>query len=51
MTMSTARQSIVPPPFHAFYDAYRFSPTTRVGDTIWVSGQVGIGPDMKTGEG
>ncbi|RKE36489.1 enamine deaminase RidA (YjgF/YER057c/UK114 family) [Paraburkholderia sp. BL23I1N1] len=51
MTMSTTRQSIIPPPFQAFYDAYHFSPATRVGDTIWVSGQVGIGPDMKAGEG
>ncbi|MGF6855931.1 RidA family protein [Paraburkholderia sp. CI3] len=51
MTTSTRRQSIVPPPFQAFYDAYHFSPATRVGDTIWVSGQVGIGPDMKAGEG
>ncbi|KFX67286.1 RidA family protein [Paraburkholderia fungorum] len=51
MTMSITRQSIVPPAFQAFYDAYHFSPATRVGDTIWVSGQVGIGPDMKAGEG
>jgi enamine deaminase RidA (YjgF/YER057c/UK114 family) len=51
MTTSTRRQSIVPPPFQEFYDAYHFSPATRVGDTIWVSGQVGIGPDMKAGEG
>lgn len=51
MTISTTRQSIIPPPFQAFYDAYHFSPATRVGDTIWVSGQVGIGPDMKAGEG
>ncbi|MGF6967309.1 enamine deaminase RidA (YjgF/YER057c/UK114 family) [Paraburkholderia sp. WC7.3g] len=51
MTTSTRRQSIVPPPFQSFYDAYHFSPATRVGDTIWVSGQVGIGPDMKAGEG
>ncbi|SFU25634.1 RidA family protein [Paraburkholderia aspalathi] len=51
MTQATTRQSIVPPPFQAFYDAYHFSPATRVGDMIWVSGQVGIGPDMKTGEG
>ncbi|MBC8740041.1 RidA family protein [Paraburkholderia sp. UCT31] len=51
MTMSTTRQSIIPPPFQAFYDAYHFSPATRVGNTIWVSGQVGIGTDMKAGEG
>ena len=51
MTVATRRQSIVPAPFQAFYDVYHFSPATRVGDTIWVSGQVGIGPDMKAGEG
>ncbi|MGF6374326.1 enamine deaminase RidA (YjgF/YER057c/UK114 family) [Paraburkholderia sp. RAU6.4a] len=51
MTMSTTRQSIIPPPFQAFYDAYHFSPATRVRNTIWVSGQVGIGTDMKAGEG
>ncbi|MGF6507294.1 RidA family protein [Paraburkholderia sp. 32] len=51
MTMSTTRQSIIPPPFQAFYDTYHFSPATRVRNTIWVSGQVGIGTDMKAGEG
>ncbi|WP_197732880.1 hypothetical protein [Paraburkholderia sp. 7MH5] len=51
MTMSIARQSIVPPPFQAFYNANHCSPTTRVGNTIWVSGQVGMGPDMKAGKG
>ncbi|TDN69467.1 RidA family protein [Paraburkholderia sp. BL10I2N1] len=51
MAMPTSRQSIIPPPFQAFHDAYHFSPATRVGHTIWVSGQVGIGPDMKAGEG
>ncbi|BCQ28706.1 hypothetical protein CR51_01845 [Caballeronia megalochromosomata] len=50
MTKSTSRQSIIPPPFQAFYDTFHFSPATRVGDTIWVSGQVGIGPDMQAGE-
>ena len=51
MATPTSRQPIIPKPFQAFYDAYHFSPATRVGDTIWVSGQVGIGPDMKAGEG
>jgi enamine deaminase RidA (YjgF/YER057c/UK114 family) len=49
--MTAKRQSIVPAPFQAFYDAYHFSPSTRVGDTIWVSGQVGIGADMKPADG
>lgn len=49
--MTAKRQSIVPAPFQAFYDNYHFSPATRVGDTIWVSGQVGIGADMKPAEG
>ncbi|GAB3630045.1 transmembrane protein [Pandoraea terrae] len=51
MATTTNRQSIIPPPFQAWYDAYHFSPATRVGDTIWVSGQVGIGADGKPGEG
>ncbi len=49
--MTAKRQSIVPAPFQTFYDAYHFSPATRVGDIIWVSGQVGIGADMKPAEG
>lgn len=51
MATNHARQSIVPAPFQAFYDAYHFSPATRVGDTIWVSGQVGIDAQGKPGEG
>lgn len=51
MALNNKRQSIVPAPFQAYYDAYHFSPATRVGDTIWVSGQVGIGADMEPAEG
>lgn len=51
MAASNKRQSIVPAPLQAFYDAYHFSPATRVGDMIWVSGQVGIDADMKPAEG
>ncbi|MGU7771782.1 RidA family protein [Burkholderia sp. MR1-5-21] len=51
MASTNKRQSIVPPPFQAWYDAYHFSPATRVGDTIWVSGQVGIGADMQPANG
>ncbi|MFF2147901.1 RidA family protein [Kitasatospora sp. NPDC058190] len=36
------RQLINPSPTQAIYDALHFSQATRVGDTIWVSGQVGI---------
>lgn len=44
------RQSINPPATQAMYDAYHFSQATRVGDTIWVSGQVGLDAAMKPGK-
>jgi enamine deaminase RidA (YjgF/YER057c/UK114 family) len=50
MASTHRRESIVPPPFQAFHDAYHFSPATRVGDLIWVSGQVGLDAAMKPGE-
>lgn len=51
MSTSTARQSIVPPAFQAFHDTFHFSPATRVGDLIWVSGQVGVDAQMQPGAG
>ncbi|MFF2166640.1 RidA family protein [Streptomyces sp. NPDC058175] len=46
------RQSINPPPTQEIYDRLHFSQATRVGDLIWVSGQVGIDTtDMKPGDG
>ena len=51
MATNNTRQSIVPAPFQSFYDAYHFSPATRVGDMVWVSGQVGIDAQGKPGEG
>lgn len=36
------RRSVNPPPTGMLYDRLHFSQATRVGDTIWVSGQVGI---------
>ncbi|WP_427308658.1 RidA family protein [Cupriavidus sp. H39] len=45
------RTSIIPPGAEALYDALHFSPATRVGDTIWVSGQVGIDATMRPAEG
>ncbi|NTZ86901.1 RidA family protein [Burkholderia metallica] len=51
MSVTAKRQSIVPPPFQPWYDAYHFSPATRVGDTIWVSGQVGLDAQMQPADG
>jgi len=51
MAASNKRQSIVPAPFQAYYDEHHFSPATRVGDMIWVSGQVGIDADMTPAKG
>ncbi|KMW44618.1 RidA family protein [Ralstonia insidiosa] len=51
MAASNRRQSIVPAPFQGHYDAYHFSPATRVGDMVWVSGQVGVDADMKPAQG
>ncbi|MEV0264598.1 RidA family protein [Streptomyces sp. NPDC050617] len=39
------RQLINPPRTRALYDRLHFSQAIRVGDLIWVSGQVGIDPD------
>ncbi|QBR04442.1 RidA family protein [Paraburkholderia pallida] len=50
MSSSDTRQPIVPAAFKAWYDNYHFAPATRVGNTIWVSGQVGIGADGKPGD-
>lgn len=45
------RQSINPPPTQALYDTFHFSQATRVGNTIWVSGQVGIDADRRPANG
>src|SRR5262249_36885779 len=45
------RLSINPPPTQAMYDNYHFSQATRVGNTIWVSGQVGIDAHMRPAVG
>ncbi|MFX1766359.1 RidA family protein [Paraburkholderia sp. A1RI-2L] len=50
METFTKRQSIVPPSFQAWHDSFHFTPATRVGDIIWVSGQVGLTAEMKAGE-
>lgn len=45
------RQAIIPPGTQALYDGFHFAPATRVGDTIWVSGQVGLDAEMKPADG
>ncbi|MDR0243705.1 MAG: RidA family protein [Burkholderia sp.] len=51
MATTSKRQPIIPLGFKAWYDTYHFAPATRVGDMIRVSGQVGIGADMRPGDG
>ena len=43
------RQIVIPAGAQAMYDVYHFAPATRVGDLIWVSGQVGIDAAGKAG--
>jgi enamine deaminase RidA (YjgF/YER057c/UK114 family) len=50
-TEDKARRQIIPAALKAMYDVYHFAPATRVGDLIWVSGQVGLGPDGRPGKG
>lgn len=45
------RTLINPPATQVFYDRYHFSQATRVGDTIWVSGQVGLDAHFQPGDG
>lgn len=49
--MTAKRETIIPPGTEPLYVGYHFAPATRVGDLIWVSGQVGIDANMKPGEG
>lgn len=48
---ATSREVIVTPATQAMYDNYHFAPATRVGNIIWVSGQVGIDEAGKPGVG
>lgn len=50
-TPSEKRQSIIPPGTEALYETFHFAPATRVGNIIWVSGQVGIDAAMQPAEG
>jgi enamine deaminase RidA (YjgF/YER057c/UK114 family) len=46
-----ARTLINPGSTKILYENYHFSQATRVGDTVWVSGQVGIDESMRPGKG
>ena len=39
------RKLINPPGTERIYQSWQFSQAVRVGDTVWVSGQGGMGPD------
>jgi enamine deaminase RidA (YjgF/YER057c/UK114 family) len=45
------RTLINPPATKVLYDHYHFSQATRVGEMIWVSGQVGIDANLQPAEG
>jgi enamine deaminase RidA (YjgF/YER057c/UK114 family) len=45
------RQLINPAATRRMYDAHHFSQAVRVGDTIWVSGQVGLDEHQRPADG
>jgi enamine deaminase RidA (YjgF/YER057c/UK114 family) len=45
------RKLINPPGTEAIYKSMKFSQAVRVGNCIWVSGQVGMNEKWETGEG
>jgi len=45
------RQAIVPPGMEPVYEKIHYAPAVRVGDTIYVSGQIGRDKDMKIVQG
>lgn len=50
-THNLKRQPINPPHTQVFYDTFHFAQATRVGDLIWVSGQVGLDSNMQPADG
>jgi enamine deaminase RidA (YjgF/YER057c/UK114 family) len=45
------RTLINPPQSQRTYDRFHFSQANRVGDTVWVSGQVGVDAGFRPAEG
>lgn len=49
--MPTERKLIVPPGLEAVYDTFHYAPGILVGDTLYISGQVGRDSDLNVVEG
>lgn len=49
--MSVERKVIVPPGLEAVYDSFHYAPGILVGNTLYVSGQVGRDKDLNVVEG
>jgi enamine deaminase RidA (YjgF/YER057c/UK114 family) len=47
----TDRQAIIPKGMEAVYEKIHYAPAVRVGNTIYVSGQIGRDENMKLVEG
>ena len=45
------REAIIPPGMEAVYEKIHYAPAVRVGDTVYVSGQIGRDDDMRLVEG
>lgn len=45
--MSANKTTIIPDSMRAGYEAFEFAPATRVGDLLFLSGQIGAGEDGK----
>ena len=48
-TLNNSRMLINPAGTEEFYNTWQFSQGVHVGGTIWLAGQLGIGPDGKPG--
>jgi enamine deaminase RidA (YjgF/YER057c/UK114 family) len=49
--VSMKKKLIIPKVDRRLYDGYHFSPAVRVGDRVWVSGQVGVDESLQPAEG
>lgn len=47
---SDKRECIVPASTQVMYDAYHYAQANRVGNIVWVSGQVGLDAQMQPGK-
>jgi enamine deaminase RidA (YjgF/YER057c/UK114 family) len=49
--MADRQHRIIPDGTQVLYDNYHFAPAIRVGNMVWISGQVGIDENFAAGEG